>query len=83
MVGPKLGSNCAHARSFPTRPAREAFQWPYCLPEDLHAIDEAPDEHAFPSLHALHDLMLSAKPVRRRKGLPHILKSGKEHSAVR
>lgn len=72
-----LTPNYAMKRYFVTW-AAEAFQWPGYLPEDLYAINKVLNEHDFPPLYALHDLLLSGKLVRRRKGFLHITKFGKD-----
>lgn len=72
-----LTPNHAMKRNFVTW-AAEAFQWPGYLPEDLYGINKVLNEHDFPPLYALHDLLLSAKLVRRRKGNLYITKFGKD-----
>lgn len=58
--------------------AAEAFNWPGYTTEDLYAINKVLNEHDFPPLYALHDLLLAGKLVRRRKGHLHITKLGKD-----
>lgn len=48
--------------------AAEAFEWPGYTAEDLYAINRVLNEHDFPPLMVLHEVMLSAKLVRHYKG---------------
>lgn len=72
-----LTPNYAMKRYFVTW-AAEAFDWPGYRPEDLYAVNKVLNEHDFPPLYALHDLLLAGKLVRRRKGFLHITKFGKD-----
>ena len=58
--------------------AATAFDWPHYTAEDLFAINKVLNEHDFPPLMVLHDVLLSAKLVRHRKGFLHITKTGKK-----
>lgn len=48
--------------------AAEAFEWPGYTAEDLYAINRVLNEHDFPPLMVLHEVMLAAKLVRHYKG---------------
>lgn len=58
--------------------AAEAFNWPYYTAEDLYAVNKVLNEQDFPPLMVLHDLLVSAKLARHRKGFLHITKTGKD-----
>lgn len=58
--------------------AAEAFAWPNYTAEDLYHLNKVLNEHDFPPLMVLHDVMLSAKLVRHYKGALHSTRLGKE-----
>ena len=65
--------------------AAEAFSWPHYTAEELYHMNKVLNEPDFPPLMVLHDVLLSAKPVRHYKGAMHITKLGKQlrsHPAV-
>ena len=72
-----LTPNRAIKRYFVTW-AAEAFNWPGYTADDLYAINKVLNEHDFPPLVILHDLLLAAKLARHRKGFLHITKIGKD-----
>ncbi|PNQ04019.1 hypothetical protein [Sphingobium sp. SA916] len=77
-VGPiGLTPNKALKRTFVTW-AAEAFEWPYYTVEDLYAVNKVLNEPDFPPLMLLHDLLISAKLARHRKGFLHITATGKD-----
>lgn len=77
-VGPiGLTPNRALKRYFVTW-AAEAFHWPGYTADELYAINKVLNEHDFPPLVVLHDLLLAAKLARHRKGLLHITRIGKD-----
>lgn len=77
-VGPiELTPNRALKRHFVTW-AAEAFNWPGYTADELYAINKVLNEHDFPPLVVLHELLLAAKLARHRKGLLHITKIGKD-----
>jgi hypothetical protein len=57
--------------------AAEAFDWPYYSAEDLFEMNKVLNEGDFPPLMVLHELLLSAKLARHRKGHLHITAAGK------
>lgn len=72
-----LTPNKALKRSFVTW-AADAFNWPGYTTDDLYALNKVLNEHDFPPLVVLHDLLLAAKLARHRKGFLHITKFGKD-----
>ena len=77
-VGPiGLTQNRALKRYYVTW-AAEAFDWPGYTADELYAINKVLNEHDFPPLVILHDLLLVAKLARHRKGHLHITKIGKD-----
>jgi len=58
--------------------AAEEFNWPGFTTGDLYALNKVLNEHDFPPLVVLHDLLLAAKLARHRKGFLHITKVGKD-----
>ncbi|WP_087574457.1 hypothetical protein [Sphingobium sp. EM0848] len=72
-----LTPNRAIKRYFVTW-AAEAFNWPGYTADELYAINKVLNEHDFPPLAILHDLLLAAKLARHRKGFLHITKIGKD-----
>ncbi|MGY8606100.1 hypothetical protein ACTVH1_10430 [Gluconobacter cerinus] len=48
--------------------AAEAFDWPAYTVEDLYAVNKVLNEHDFPPLVILHEVLLSAKLARHFKG---------------
>ncbi|CAM8633587.1 hypothetical protein DFR49_0586 [Hephaestia caeni] len=77
-VGPiGLTPNKALKRYFVTW-AAGAFCWPGYTADELYAINKVLNEHDFPPLVLLHDLLLAAKLARHRKGFLHITKSGRD-----
>ncbi|WP_216360199.1 hypothetical protein [Sphingobium yanoikuyae] len=77
-VGPiGLTPNRAMKRYFVTW-AAEAFNWPFYTADDLYAVNKVLNEHDFQPLAILHDLLLTAKLCRHRKGSLHITRLGKD-----
>lgn len=72
-----LTPNKALKRTFVTW-AAEAFNWPGYTTDDLYAINKVLNEHDFPPLVVLHDLLLAAKLARHRKGFLYVTKFGKD-----
>ena len=72
-----LTENKALKRYFVTW-AAETFDWAYYTADDLYAVNKVLNEHDFPPLVVLHDLLVSAKLARHRKGFLHITKTGKD-----
>lgn len=72
-----LTPNKALKRYFVTW-AAEAFNWPGYTTDDLYALNKVLNEHDFPPLVVLHDLLLASKFARHRKGCLHITKTGKD-----
>lgn len=72
-----LTPNKAMKRYFVTW-AAEVFDWPGYTTEDLYALNKVLNEHDFPPLVVLHDLLLAAKLARHRKGFLHVTKFGKD-----
>ncbi|MCA9172482.1 MAG: hypothetical protein KDB23_32680 [Planctomycetales bacterium] len=70
-----LTPNKALKRYFVTW-AAEAFNWPGYTTDELYRLNKVLNEHDFPPLVVLHDLLLAAKLVRHRKGFLHITKKG-------
>jgi hypothetical protein len=58
--------------------AAEAFNWPKYTTDDPYALNKVLNEHDFPPLVVLHDLLLTARLARHRKGFLHITKFGKD-----
>lgn len=58
--------------------AADAFDWPGYTTRDLYALNKVLNEHDFPPLVVLHDLVLVAKLARHRKGQLHLTKMGKD-----
>ena len=58
--------------------AADEFNWPGYTTGDLYALNKVLNEHDFPPLFVLHDLLLAAKLARHRKGFLHITKMGKD-----
>ncbi len=54
--------------------AAEAFHWPDYTTEDLYAVNKVLNEHDFPPLMILHEILLSAKLARHLKGAMHLTK---------
>lgn len=73
----ELTPNKALKRYFVTW-AADAFDWPGYTTSDLYALNKVLNEHDFPPLVVLHDLLLAAKLVRHRKGQLHLTKMGKD-----
>ncbi len=72
-----LTPNKALKRYFVTW-AAEVFNWPGYTTNDLYALNKVLNEHDFPPLVILHDLLLTSKLARHRKGFLHITKTGKD-----
>lgn len=72
-----LTPNKALKRHFVTW-AAEAFNWPGFTSDDLYALNKVLNEHDFPPLVVLHDLLLAAKLACHRKGFLHITKFGRD-----
>lgn len=72
-----LTPNKALKRYFVTW-AAQAFNWPGYTTDDLYALNKVLNEHDFPPLVVLHDLLLAAKLARHGKGFLHITKTGKD-----
>jgi hypothetical protein len=72
-----LTPNKALKRYFVTW-AAEKFNWPGFTTGDLYTLNKVLNEHDFPPLVVLHDLLLAAKLARHRKGFLHITKVGKD-----
>ena len=72
-----LTPNRALKRYFVTW-AAESFNWPGYSTDDLYALNKVLNEHDFPPLVVLHDLLLAAKLARHRKGFLHITKFRKD-----
>ena len=60
--------------------AAEAFAWPYFQPDDLYAVNKVLNEHDFPPLVVLHDVMISTKLARHYRGTLQLTKLGRELS---
>lgn len=58
--------------------AADEFNWPGYTASDLYALNKVLNEHDFPPLVVLHDLLLAAKLARHCKGFLHITKMGKD-----
>lgn len=58
--------------------AADAFDWPGYTKSDLYALNKVLNEHDFPPLVVLHDLLLAAKLAQHRKGQLHLTKMGKD-----
>jgi hypothetical protein len=58
--------------------AAEAFSWPNYTAQDLYAVNKVLNEHDFPPLMVLHDVLLSAKIARHYKGAMQLTKLGRE-----
>jgi hypothetical protein len=58
--------------------AAEVFVWPHYTAEDLYYLNKVLNEHDFPPLMVMHDVMLGAKLVRHYKGAMHSTRLGKE-----
>lgn len=56
--------------------AADAFNWPGYTTDELYRLNKVLNEHDFPPLAVLHDLLLAAKLARHRKGFLHITKKG-------
>lgn len=52
--------------------AAAAFAWPFYTTEDLYAVNKVLNECDFMPLATMHDLLLSAKLARHRKGALHM-----------
>lgn len=72
-----LTPNKALKRYFVTW-AAEAFNWPGFTTDNLYALNKVLNEHDFPPLVVLHDLLLAAKLARHHKGFLHITKFGRD-----
>jgi len=72
-----LTPNKALKRYFVTW-AADAFDWPGYSADYLFAMNKVLNEHDFPPLVVLHDLLLAAKLARHRKGFLHITKTGRD-----
>lgn len=72
-----LTPNKALKRYFVTW-AAEAFGWPFYTAGELYVLNKVLNEHDFPPLVLLHDLLLATKLARHRKGFLHITKLGKD-----
>ena len=58
--------------------AAEAFRWPHFTAADLYAVNKVLNEHDFPPLVMLHDLLISAKLTRHYKGAMALTKLGRQ-----
>jgi hypothetical protein len=58
--------------------AAEAFNWPNYTAGDLYAVNKVLNEHDFPPLMVLHDVLLSAKLARHYKGVMRLTKLARE-----
>ncbi|WP_420145891.1 hypothetical protein [Sphingobium sp.] len=72
-----LTPNTAIKRYFVTW-AAAAFIWPGYTADELYAINKVLNDHDFPPLAVLHDLLLAAKLARHRKGFLPIIKIDKD-----
>jgi len=54
--------------------AAEKFDWPHYTAPDLYAVNKVLNEHDFPPLIVLHDVMISAKLARHYKGAMRLTK---------
>lgn len=54
--------------------AAEKFDWPHYTAADLYAVNKVLNEHDFPPLIVLHDVMISAKLTRHYKGAMRLTK---------
>ncbi|MEO7384787.1 MAG: hypothetical protein ABIU18_07625 [Novosphingobium sp.] len=58
--------------------AAEAFNWPNYTAQDLYAVNKVLNEHDFPPLMVLHNVLLSTKLARHYKGTMRLTKLGRE-----
>lgn len=52
--------------------AVDSFDWPFYTAADLYAVNKVLNERDFPPLAIMHDVLLSAKLARHKKGALHI-----------